>query len=123
METTILNSQDSRETSKGFWNSRWKVKKFLNFINSLNNHFRIAATKSEDPTHPSEFSRMSEEDRKFLENALKSMTIDVIEELNKAMRTLTDGNGSEEEQVEALEVVTSFVADIDTANGKPQFNS
>lgn len=60
---------------------------------------------------------MSEEDRKFLENALKSMTIDVIEELNKAMRTLTEGNGSEQEQVEALEVVTSFVADMDSANG------
>lgn len=86
-------------------------------MNLKKNHFPIAATKSEDPTHPSEFSRMSEEDRKFLENALKSMTIDVIEELNKAMRTLTEGNGSEQEQVEALEVVTSFVADMDSANG------
>ena len=60
---------------------------------------------------------MSPEDRAFLESALKSMTIDVIEELNKAMKTLTEGNASEEEQVEALEVVTNFVADIDTANG------
>lgn len=61
---------------------------------------------------------MSAEDKAFLETALKSMTIDVIEELNKAMQTLIEGNSSEEEQVQALEVVTSFVADIDTANGQ-----
>lgn len=61
---------------------------------------------------------MSAEDKAFLEAALKSMTIDVIEELNKAMQTLIEGNSSEEEQVQALEVVTSFVADIDTANGQ-----
>lgn len=61
---------------------------------------------------------MSAEDRKFLEEALKSMTVDVIEELNRAMRTLTEGNASEDDQVQALEVVTSFVADIDTANGE-----
>lgn len=60
---------------------------------------------------------MSEEDRKFLEEALKSMTVDVVEELNKAMRILIDGNASEDDQVQALEVVTNFVADIDTANG------
>lgn len=45
------------------------------------------------------------------------MTVDVIEELNRAMRTLTGGNASEDDQVQALEVVTNFVADIDTANG------
>lgn len=60
---------------------------------------------------------MNPEDRKFLEEALKSMTVDVIEELNKAMRILTERNRSEEDQVQALEVVTNFVADIDTANG------
>lgn len=46
------------------------------------------------------------------------MTIDVVEELNEAMRTLMTGNASEDDQVMALEVVTSFVADIDTANGE-----
>jgi hypothetical protein len=46
------------------------------------------------------------------------MTIDVVEELNKAMKTLQDaGNASEDDQVQSLEVVTNFVADIDTANG------
>ena len=49
---------------------------------------------------------------------MKSLTIDVVEELNKAMKTLIDGNNaSEDDQVQALEVVTNFVADIDTANG------
>lgn len=60
---------------------------------------------------------MSAEDRKFLEEALKSMTVDVVEELNKAMQILIEGNASEDDQVQALEVVTNFVADIDTANG------
>ena len=59
---------------------------------------------------------MDPERRRFLEEALKSMTIDVVEELNKAMKTLIGGNASEDDQVEALEVVTNFVADIDTAN-------
>ena len=61
---------------------------------------------------------MSEEDRKFLEEALKSMTLNVVEELTKAMRILTEGNSSEDDQVDALEVVTNFVADMDTANGE-----
>lgn len=84
----------------------------------ISNEITFSATKSEDPTGPSRFQQMSAEDRAFLEAALKSMTLDTIEELNKAMKTLTERNASEEEQVEALEVVTSFVADIDTANGK-----
>lgn len=46
------------------------------------------------------------------------MTIDIIEELTKAMNTLTAGDASEEDQVQSLEVVTNFVADIDTANGE-----
>lgn len=60
---------------------------------------------------------MDPERRKFLEDALKSMTIDVVEELNRAMGTLISGNSSEDDQVNALEVVTSYVADIDSANG------
>lgn len=61
---------------------------------------------------------MKPEDREFLQEALKSLTVDVVEELNKAMNILITGNASEDEQVQALEVVTNFVADIDTANGK-----
>jgi hypothetical protein len=61
---------------------------------------------------------MNADDRKFLEDALKSMTLDVIEELTKAMRTLTEGNASEDDQVVALEIVTNFVEDMDTANGE-----
>lgn len=61
---------------------------------------------------------MTPEDRQFLEAALKSMTVDVVEELNSAMRILLDGSGCEDDQVNALEVVNNFVADIDTANGE-----
>lgn len=60
---------------------------------------------------------MSAEDREFLDKVFKSMTIDVVEELNKAMQTLMSGNAAEDEQIAALEVVTNFAADIDTANG------
>jgi hsp70-interacting protein len=60
---------------------------------------------------------MDPERRLFLEQALKALTVDIIEELTKAMETLTSRNASEEEQVRALEVVTNFVEDIDTANG------
>lgn len=94
------------------WSQTIPKETLLNFLYSL------PATKDEDPTKPSHFEQMSAEDRKFLEEALKSMTVDVIEELNRAMRTLTEGNASEDDQVQALEVVTSFVADIDTANGE-----
>lgn len=61
---------------------------------------------------------MDPERRVFLEQALKALTVDVIEELTKSMETLTSRNASEDEQVKALEVVTNFVEDIDTANGK-----
>lgn len=61
---------------------------------------------------------MNPEDRNFLEEAMKSITVDVVEELNQAMKTLMDDNRSEDDHVQALEVVTSFVADIDAANGE-----
>lgn len=77
-----------------------------------------SVTKSEDPTQQSEFHEMSQEDREFLEKVFKSMTIDVVEELNKSVKILMEGNASEEDQIAALEVVTNFAADIDSANGK-----
>ncbi|KAG5674752.1 hypothetical protein PVAND_004702 [Polypedilum vanderplanki] len=78
--------------------------------------FAMEATKDEDRTEPSRFEQMDPERRRFLEEALKSLTVDVIEELNKAMDILIKAEANEEEQVHALEVVTNFVADIDTAN-------
>jgi hsp70-interacting protein len=75
-------------------------------------------TKNEDPTKQSEFHEMSKEDREFLEKVFKSLTIDVVEELNKSVKILMEGNANEEEQITALEVVTNFAADIDSANGK-----
>ena len=116
MEIMTRNNQDNLEIFRDFSNSPWKVRR--GEISSVYQfHENYLATKSEDPTQPSQFNQLSAEDRKFLEEALKSMTVDVIEELNIAMRTLMkDGESSEDEQVQALEVVTSFVADMDTAN-------
>jgi hsp70-interacting protein len=78
----------------------------------------LPATKNEDRTGPSNFEQMDPERRRFLEEAMKSMTVDVVEELNKAMNILIKAEATEDEQVNALEVVTNFVADIDTANGE-----
>lgn len=61
---------------------------------------------------------MDPERRKFLEDALKSMTLNVVEELNKAMTTLMDASAPEADKVQSLEVVTNYVADIDAANGE-----
>ena len=61
---------------------------------------------------------MDPERRKFLEDALKSMTLNVVEELNKAMTTLMDASAPEADKVHSLEVVTNYVADIDAANGE-----
>lgn len=60
---------------------------------------------------------MDPEKRRFLQEALESMTIDVIEELNKAMKVLIKKDSTQDEQVRSLEVVTSFVEDMDSANG------
>ncbi|CAO1331561.1 unnamed protein product [Diamesa serratosioi] len=86
--------------------------------NSMNALYKFAmeATKGEDTTHESHFLTMDPERKKFLEDALKSMTLNVVEELNKAMKTLMDENAPEADKVHSLEVVTNYVADIDAAN-------
>lgn len=44
------------------------------------------------------------------------MTIDVVEELGKAMKVLMERDKSKDEQVRALETVQDYIEDIDTAN-------
>lgn len=78
--------------------------------------FAMEATRSEDAPNESHFREMDPERRRFLEEALRSLTIDVVEQLQKAMNVLIDGSATQEEQVEALEVVTDFIENIDTAN-------
>lgn len=56
---------------------------------------------------------MDPERRRFLKEAFKSLTIDVVEELNKAMKTLIDRNSSEDDLAQSLDVVIKSVCDID----------
>ncbi len=68
---------------------------------------------------------MDPERKQFLENALKSLTLDVVEKLNDAIKTLQNNDDSSEEnhQIEALECIQNYIDDIDTANGMTLFIS
>uniref|UniRef100_A0A336MNE5 CSON000770 protein n=1 Tax=Culicoides sonorensis TaxID=179676 RepID=A0A336MNE5_CULSO len=78
--------------------------------------FAMDATRAEDAPHPSNFQQMDPERRRFLEEAIRSLTIDVVEQIQKAMNILIEGDATVEEQVQALETVTDFIENIDTAN-------
>lgn len=77
----------------------------------------MEATKEEDaPDNPSRnLAAMDPERRQFLENALKALTIDVVEELQRAAQVLASDTATEDEQLEALETIMEYVIDIDTA--------
>lgn len=74
------------------------------------------ATRSEDTTKPSNFQQMDPERREFLEKVMKSMTIDIVEELEKAAATLENINSKEPQLLKALEVILNYVDNIDSAN-------
>lgn len=79
--------------------------------------FAMTATRSEDAPYESQYQEMDPERRRFLEEALKSMTIDVVEELEKAMNSLMNASTkTEEEQLISLNIVQDFIDQIDTAN-------
>lgn len=50
-----------------------------------------------------------------LENALKALTVDVIEQLQKAAQKLGSDDASEDDKLEALETILDYTDDIDTA--------
>ncbi|XP_053695614.1 hsp70-binding protein 1 [Sabethes cyaneus] len=78
--------------------------------------FAMEATQSEDAPNPAHVDAMDPERRQFLEAALKSLTVDVIHEIEKAMKVLTDPEAADEDKAEALDVIIDFVQDIDAAN-------
>ncbi|XP_055541444.1 hsp70-binding protein 1 [Wyeomyia smithii] len=78
--------------------------------------FAMEATQSEDAPNPSHVEGMDPERRQFLESALKSLTLDVVQEIEKAMKILTDPETAEDDKAEALEIIVDFVQDIDAAN-------
>jgi len=80
--------------------------------------FALQGTKNEDPTT---MTPMSEERKQWLEEALKGMSVNIVDELTSALRTLNPErlqNLEEDPKAmeEALEIITDYVDSIDTAN-------
>ncbi|XP_033223496.1 hsp70-binding protein 1 [Belonocnema kinseyi] len=83
--------------------------------------FALEATKSEDAPHESRFQPLDAERKKFLNEALASMTVNVIEELQKSIKILEnvvdlrpDDNPADYEA--ALERISEFADSTDVAN-------
>lgn len=51
----------------------------------------------------------------YVENALKALTIDVIEQLQKASQTIGSESATVDEKLDALETILNYIDDIDTA--------
>ena len=83
--------------------------------------FAIEGTSSEDPTTATP-STMSEERRRWLEEALRGLSVDVVAELAKSIDNLSAERVESHEEdpqsmEEALDVIHDFADSIDTANG------
>lgn len=78
--------------------------------------FAMEATRAEDAPHASAYQEMDPERRRFLEEAIRSLTIDVVEQIQTSMQILIEGHATAEEQKAALDRVTDFIENIDTAN-------
>ncbi|XP_013390817.1 hsp70-binding protein 1-like [Lingula anatina] len=76
----------------------------------------LEQTKEEDATGPSKYEEMSEERRKWLEEAMKAATEDPVVELKECIRILIEKGDSEdeiEEKEEALEKLCFLCEDMD----------
>lgn len=51
----------------------------------------------------------------FLENALKALTIDIVEELQRAAAVIASNHSTEDMKINAMENILNFVDDIDTS--------
>ncbi|XP_049879540.1 hsp70-binding protein 1 [Pectinophora gossypiella] len=87
--------------------------------------FAMEATKAEDAPGDSTLGPMDEERRKFLEEALKSLTVDIAEVLHTSITTLTDaekmksiqlGQPLPEDVQSAFNNLLEYIDDIDVAN-------
>lgn len=91
---------------------------FINIQKNLQGLLRFAmeATKAEDaPNEGEPIERMDSERRQFLENALKALTIDVIEQLQHAAEVIGSESSTEEMKITAMDTILNNVDDIDTA--------
>lgn len=84
--------------------------------------FAMEATKAEDAPYESQMREMDPERRQFLEDALKAMTVDVAQELGKAVLVIMgedehdDMSQTEDVLLNAVEVITDYIQEIDSAN-------
>lgn len=76
----------------------------------------MESTKSEDAPNATAFTEMDPERRKFLEEALKSMSVDVVAEMQRICGILMDPDASESEKVDAMSELSDYVENLDTAN-------
>lgn len=77
--------------------------------------FAIRYQTNED-CGPSKYDEMDPEKKEFLEKVLKSMTVDVMDELAKAIQILEDPATSDDDKVDALDVVRDYIDNMDFAN-------
>ncbi|XP_029051028.1 hsp70-binding protein 1 [Osmia bicornis bicornis] len=83
--------------------------------------FAMEATNSQDTPSDSRFHPLDKERQEFLKQTLSSLSVNVIEELQKCIRVLSNvvdlrPNDDTSEQENALERIADFVDNIDTAN-------
>lgn len=79
--------------------------------------FAVEATRSEDaPAGAEPAPIMDAERRRFLEEALASMTVNVVNQLERAAAVLTADDADESAQLDALECLIDYVDSMDTAN-------
>ncbi|KAG4075001.1 hypothetical protein HA402_014580 [Bradysia odoriphaga] len=79
-------------------------------------HFALEATKSEDAPNVNSFAEMDPERRRFLEEALKSMSVDVVAEMQRICGILVSSDATETEKLDAMSQLADYVENIDTAN-------
>ncbi|XP_055920685.1 uncharacterized protein LOC129952223 [Eupeodes corollae] len=79
--------------------------------------YAITNSKTEDGSQTFTGNEQLDSERKqFLENAIKSMTVDVIGELERAIHILELKESTIEDKIEALNIVRDLAGNIDFAN-------
>lgn len=79
-------------------------------------HFALESTKNEDAPDATSFAEMDPERRQFLEDALKSMSVDIVAEMQRICGILVNAEASEDEKLEAMSQLRDYVENLDTAN-------
>ncbi|GAB0095984.1 hsp70 nucleotide exchange factor FES1 [Sergentomyia squamirostris] len=78
--------------------------------------FAMEATKAEDAPGSSTIEPMDPERKKFLEEALKGLSVDIVQELINSLQTLSNSESSESDQLDSLENINHYILNIDQAN-------